>query len=153
MGYDFSLYPRPLDGYTSSKCAAPNSPLVDALKSAQAWKVLSPAGGEHDLVGPDEGVVADEGAVDHGLALQQLVEGGEDVLLVVVPPQRVVLAAVRRRRRRGQRHLGKARRLSSGGYKMRVAGWFRWISGREREIDSPYDSERPRKTRNIFHLG
>ena len=50
----------------------------------------------------DVGVLADECAVDERLALQQVVESGQDVRLVVVPPQRVVL----RVRRRTARHRG-----------------------------------------------
>ena len=45
---------------------------------------------------PDRGVVRDEGAVHHGLSLQQIVKGREDVLLVVVPLQRVVLTVLLR---------------------------------------------------------
>ena len=53
--------------------------------------VVLPACRQHDLVRLDVRVLADEGAVDEGLVLQQVVEGGEHVRLVVVPAQGVVL--------------------------------------------------------------
>ena len=46
-------------------------------------------------MGTDGGVLADEGAVDQRLILEEGVEGAEDVALVVVPPQRVVLGSHR----------------------------------------------------------
>ena len=41
----------------------------------------------------DVGVLADEGAVDKRLILQQRVEGAQHVRLVVVPAQGIVLTA------------------------------------------------------------
>ena len=59
--------------------------------------VSLPARGQHDLVRPNGGVIRHERAVDHGLPLQEILEGREDVLLVVVPLQGVVLAVRARR--------------------------------------------------------
>lgn len=54
---------------------------------------LLPAGGQDDLVRANAGLLADEGDIDERLALEQRVEGVEDMVLVIVPSQAVVLTA------------------------------------------------------------